>query len=106
VLGKVVEVVDAGAVPVLEIQGPRRFQVPLADTFVRSVDVAAGVVLLEPRRRSREESRGCCRSRSSRYFPRMVEGPLSESILGKAREKGLVEVAVTTSATSPRASTG
>ncbi len=28
-------------------------------------------------------------------FPRMVEGPLSESILGKAREKGLVEVAVT-----------
>ncbi len=48
VLGKVVEVVDAGAVPVLEIQGPRRFQVPLADTFVRSVDVAAGVVLLEP----------------------------------------------------------
>ena len=28
-------------------------------------------------------------------FPRMVEGPLSESILGKAREKGLIEVAVT-----------
>lgn len=28
-------------------------------------------------------------------FPRMVEGPLSESILGKAREKGLVDVAVT-----------
>ncbi|MGC4115416.1 MAG: tRNA (guanosine(37)-N1)-methyltransferase TrmD [Myxococcales bacterium] len=28
-------------------------------------------------------------------FPRMVEGPLAESILGKAREKGLVEVAVT-----------
>jgi tRNA (guanine37-N1)-methyltransferase len=28
-------------------------------------------------------------------FPQMVEGPLSESILGKAREKGLIEVAVT-----------
>jgi len=28
-------------------------------------------------------------------FPRMVEGPLAESILGKAREKGLIEVAVT-----------
>jgi len=28
-------------------------------------------------------------------FPRMVEGPLNESILGKAREKGLFEVAVT-----------
>jgi tRNA (guanine37-N1)-methyltransferase len=28
-------------------------------------------------------------------FPRMVEGPLRESILGKAREKGLIEVAVT-----------
>lgn len=27
-------------------------------------------------------------------FPRMVEGPLSESILGKAREKGLIDVAV------------
>lgn len=27
-------------------------------------------------------------------FPRMVEGPLSESILGKAREKGLIEVFV------------
>ncbi len=28
-------------------------------------------------------------------FPRMLEGPLNESILGKAREKGLLEVAVT-----------
>ncbi|MBI5545853.1 MAG: tRNA (guanosine(37)-N1)-methyltransferase TrmD [Deltaproteobacteria bacterium] len=28
-------------------------------------------------------------------FPRMVEGPLCESILGKAREKGLIEVALT-----------
>ena len=28
-------------------------------------------------------------------FPRMVEGPLGESILGKARQKGLLEVAVT-----------
>lgn len=28
-------------------------------------------------------------------FPRMVEGPLCESILGKAREKGLLEVQVT-----------
>ena len=28
-------------------------------------------------------------------FPRMVEGPLSESIIGKAREKGLFEVVVT-----------
>jgi tRNA (guanine37-N1)-methyltransferase len=28
-------------------------------------------------------------------FPRMVEGPLGESILGKAREKGLLEVVVT-----------
>jgi tRNA (guanine37-N1)-methyltransferase len=28
-------------------------------------------------------------------FPRMVEGPLSESILGKAREKGLIDVTVT-----------
>ncbi len=28
-------------------------------------------------------------------FPRMVEGPLSESILGKARQKGLIEVKVT-----------
>jgi tRNA (guanine37-N1)-methyltransferase len=27
-------------------------------------------------------------------FPRIVEGPLSESILGKAREKGLIEVGV------------
>ena len=28
-------------------------------------------------------------------FPRMVEGPLAESILGKAREKGLLQVVVT-----------
>jgi len=28
-------------------------------------------------------------------FPRMVEGPLSESILGKAREKGLIRIEVT-----------
>jgi tRNA (guanine37-N1)-methyltransferase len=28
-------------------------------------------------------------------FPRMVEGPLQESILGKARERGLIEVQVT-----------
>lgn len=47
-LGKVVEVVDAGAVPVLEIQGQRRFQVPLADTFVRRIDVEGGVVELTP----------------------------------------------------------
>ncbi|MGC4115417.1 MAG: ribosome maturation factor RimM [Myxococcales bacterium] len=48
VLGKVVEVIDSGGVPVLEIQGQRRFQVPLADTFVHSIDVAAGVVQLVP----------------------------------------------------------
>lgn len=28
-------------------------------------------------------------------FPRMVEGPLGESILGKARDRGLLEIAVT-----------
>ncbi|HEY3446986.1 MAG TPA: ribosome maturation factor RimM [Myxococcales bacterium] len=48
VLGKVVEVIDAGGVPVLEIQGQRRFQVPLADTFVKAIDLKAGVVQLDP----------------------------------------------------------
>ncbi|MBI5545854.1 MAG: 16S rRNA processing protein RimM [Deltaproteobacteria bacterium] len=47
VLGKVVRLFDAGAVPVLEIEGPRSFQVPLVDTFVRKIDVAAGVVEVE-----------------------------------------------------------
>ena len=49
-LGKVVEVVDAGAVPVLEVEGEgrRRFQVPLVDTFVRSIDLEAGVVQVDP----------------------------------------------------------
>jgi len=47
-LGKVMEVIDAGAVPVLEIVGDRRFQVPLADTFVRAIDLEAGIIEVVP----------------------------------------------------------
>lgn len=43
-LGRVVAVEDHGAVPILEIQGARRFQVPLVETFVRRIDLEAGVV--------------------------------------------------------------
>lgn len=46
-LGEVVEVIETGAVPILEIQGDRRFQVPLVDTFVKEIDVEDGVVVVE-----------------------------------------------------------
>lgn len=46
-LGKVVEVVDTGGVPVLEIEGDRRFQIPLVETFVQRIDLEAGLAVLE-----------------------------------------------------------
>lgn len=46
-LGRVAGVFDGGAVPVLEVEGRRSLQVPMADTFVKRVDVAAGVVVIE-----------------------------------------------------------
>jgi len=46
-LGKVTQVFDGGAVPVLEVEGRRSLQIPLVDTFVKRVDQVAGVVVVE-----------------------------------------------------------
>lgn len=47
-LGRVKSVFDAGAAPVLEIAGEREWQVPLAEPFVKRVDIAAGELVVEP----------------------------------------------------------
>jgi 16S rRNA processing protein RimM len=49
-LGVVFQAVETGGVPVLEIKkGEQSFQVPLADTFVKRIDIEAGViVIVEP----------------------------------------------------------
>ena len=48
-LGKVAEVVETrpGVPAVLEIEGPKSFQVPLVDTFVKRIDIVAGVIVVE-----------------------------------------------------------
>jgi 16S rRNA processing protein RimM len=48
VLGKVVEVGGTDEVAVLVVKGAREWQVPMADLFVRRIDVEAGEVVLEP----------------------------------------------------------
>jgi len=50
-LGKVAAVVEAGVgMPaVLEIEGPTKsFEVPLVDTFVKRIDIEAGLLVIEP----------------------------------------------------------
>ncbi len=47
-LGTVVGFYDAGAVPVLEIEGVRSLQIPIADPFVKRVDLAAGEIVVAP----------------------------------------------------------
>jgi len=47
-LGKVVGLYDAGAVPVLEVEGERRYEVPLVEVFVKRIDLSAGQIVLEP----------------------------------------------------------
>ena len=50
ILGRVAEVWNTGPVPNLVVRGPDRAEllVPFADDFVRSVDLAAGRVVLRP----------------------------------------------------------
>ena len=47
-LGRVAGLYDAGAVPVLEIEGRRALQVPLVDAFVKRIDLAAGEIVIDP----------------------------------------------------------
>jgi 16S rRNA processing protein RimM len=47
-LGRVESVFEAGAAPVLEIGGDREWQLPLAEPFIKRVDLAGGVLVVEP----------------------------------------------------------
>jgi 16S rRNA processing protein RimM len=47
-LGTVAGIYDAGAVPVLEIDGERSLQVPLAEAFVKRIDLAAAEIVIAP----------------------------------------------------------
>ncbi len=47
-LGRVVGLYDAGAVPVLEIEGRRALQVPLADAFIKRIDLVARELVIDP----------------------------------------------------------
>ena len=47
-LGRVESVFEAGEVPNLIIRGVRELQVPLADLFVKAVDLQAGEIVIEP----------------------------------------------------------
>jgi 16S rRNA processing protein RimM len=48
VLGRVEELFEAGAVPVLEVRGARSMQVPMVSEFVKKIDLTAGEIVVEP----------------------------------------------------------
>ncbi len=47
-MGEVANLIDTGGVPVLEIVGKKELQVPLADVFVKHVDLEQGTIIVEP----------------------------------------------------------
>jgi 16S rRNA processing protein RimM len=47
-IGEVAGVFDAGAVPVLEIEGEKSLQVPLAEAFVKRIDLEAREIVIAP----------------------------------------------------------
>lgn len=47
-LGRVEGILETGDVPNLIVRGGRELQVPLAELFVKSVDLQAGEIVLEP----------------------------------------------------------
>ncbi len=55
-VGRVVEVMDAGAAPVLLLRkdSGEEVQIPLADVFVKRIDLAAGEMVVEPPEEARE----------------------------------------------------
>lgn len=47
-LGTVTGIYDAGAAPVLVIEGERSLQVPIAEPFVKRIDLAAAEIVIAP----------------------------------------------------------
>ena len=92
VVGRVDRVDLGTGTPLLVVDGARgEVLVPLADAICRRVDVAAKV--------DRDRSAGrAARARMTvdviTIFPAMVEAALAEGVVGRARERGLVDIRV------------